>query len=240
MTRRANSYLTRRVNKLTTFTMTTAQERKQQERLARRRRIQRAAREVFAEKGYAKTSIEQVARQASLSVGAIYLYFRSKEDLYVSLLEETFEMFDSELMQIRSRADLHHVDRIQAAWLFFGQWAVSDLEGSRTLRLLSQPGLRKQLSDEVAERTARGIGRVREHFAALIASGVEAGVYRRGTSPEATADLLWSLFLGLLQSNDARINLELPGASFTEAARSALATVEGSIRQAARVAAEAA
>jgi len=220
--------------------MTTAQERKQQERLARRRRIQRAAREVFAEKGYARTSIEQVARQASLSVGAIYLYFRSKEDLYVSLLEETFEVFDSELMQIRSRSDLPNTDRVQAAWLFFAQWAVSDLEGSRTLRLLSQPGLRKQLSDEVSERTARGIGRVREHLVALVDAGIEAGLYRPATSPEAVADLLWALFLGLLQSNDARINLELSGASFTEAARTALATVEGSIRQQPRVAAEAA
>ena len=75
--------------------MTTAHERKQQERHARRRRIQRAARSVFAEKGYAKTSIEQIAREASLSVGAIYLYFRSKEDLYISLLEETLELFDA-------------------------------------------------------------------------------------------------------------------------------------------------
>ena len=76
----------------------------------------------------------------------------------------------------------------------------------------------RRCSDEVAERTARGIGRVREHFAALIASGIDSGTYRPDTAPEATADMLWALFLGLLQSNDARINLELPGASFTEAA----------------------
>ena len=85
--------------------MTTAQERKQQERHARRRRIQRAARTVFAEKGYAKTSIEQIAREASLSVGAIYLYFRSKEDLYVSLLEETLETFDNDLSAVAHRGD---------------------------------------------------------------------------------------------------------------------------------------
>lgn len=220
--------------------MTTAQERKQQERQARRRRIQRAAREVFAEKGYAKTSIEQVARQASLSVGAIYLYFRSKEDLYVSLLEETFEVFNTELEQIHTRTDLRPGDRLQAAWLFFGQWAVSDLEGSRTLRILSQPGLRKQLSDEVADSTARGVGMIRGHLSRLIGGGIDAGVYNDSFTPDSAADLLWSLFLGLLQTNDARINLELPGASFSESARTALATFEGSLRQPARVAAEAA
>src|SRR6187549_1054769 len=94
--------------------MTTAQERKQQERQARRRRIQRAARTVFAERGYAKTSIEQIAREASLSVGAIYLYFRSKEDLYVSLLEETLTVFDVEMAQLREQTEVSN--RLRDTW----------------------------------------------------------------------------------------------------------------------------
>jgi len=209
--------------------MTTAQERKQQERQARRRRIQRAAREVFAEKGYAKTSIEQVARQASLSVGAIYLYFRSKEDLYVSLLEETFELFNAELTQLRGNT-LRADDRLGAAWRFFTQWAVSDVEGTRTLRLMSQPGLKKQLSDEVAKASSDGLTMVRGHLTALIASSVETGHYNT-IDAEQTADVIWALFLGLLQVNDARLNLELPGASFTEAARTAFTGFEGSLRR---------
>lgn len=210
--------------------MTTAQERKRQERQARRRRIQQAAREVFAEKGYTKTSIEQVARQASLSVGAIYLYFRSKEDLYISLLEETLEAFDAELAQIRGRTDLPPAARLQAAWSYFTSWAVSDVEGTRILRLISQPGVRKQLSDEVAEACAKGLTCVREHFAALLRDGIEAGHYR-AVNPEERADLLVSLFMGLLQTADARANLELPGPSFTESAQAAFAAVESGLRQ---------
>lgn len=219
--------------------MTTAQQRKQQERQARRRRIQRAAREVFAEKGYAKTSIEQVARQASLSVGAIYLYFRSKEDLYISLLEETFEVFDAEMRQIRTRTDLRPADRLGAAWMFLSQWSVADVEGTRTLRLVSQPGVRKQLSDEVAAATRAGLESLREHFSNLIQGAIDAGVYRPVDARDS-ADLLWSLFLGLLQSNDARLNLEIDGTSLTEAARNALSVFEGSLRQAPGRVAEAA
>jgi AcrR family transcriptional regulator len=219
--------------------MTTAQERKQQERQARRRRIQRAAREVFAEKGYAKTSIEQVARQASLSVGAIYLYFRSKEDLYVSLLEETFEVFDVELSQLRARADLRPDQRLHAAWSYLTQWAVSDVEGTRILRLISQPGIRKQLSDEVAESASRGLGSIREHLASLVEDAATAGVYRAGSGAEA-AELLWALFLGVMQASDARANLELSGTSFSEAARLAFGTIEATLRTAPARVAEAA
>ena len=81
--------------------MTNAQERKAQERQARRRRIQEAARTVFAERGYTGASIELIARAAQLSVGAIYLYFRSKEDLYTSLIEDTLTVFDVEMAQVR-------------------------------------------------------------------------------------------------------------------------------------------
>lgn len=236
MTRRGIFELTRRVTLPKTFAMTMAQERKKQERQARRRRIQRAAREVFAEKGYAKTSIERVARQASLSVGAIYLYFRSKEDLYASLLEETLEMIDSELSQVRARTDVRSADRLQAAWSFLCQWAVSDVEGTRTLRLLAQPNVRKQLSDEVAEAMSKGLTSIRSHLSAIIAAGNDSGIY--SADAEETATTLWALFLGLLQANDARLNLELSGLSFTETARAALTAVEAGLRrQAAKLAA---
>ena len=209
--------------------MTTAQERKQQERQARRRRIQEAAREVFTEKGYAKTSIEQVARRATLSVGAIYLYFRSKEDLYVSLLEDTLEKFDQDMNEIRTRSDLTPVSRLQTAWAYFVEWAENDPEGTRTIRLVSQPDIRKQLSDEVAEATSRGLVRIREHLMELISAGMEAEVYRRVDAGES-ADILWSLYIGLLQTTDARNNLGIGGPSFAQSARSAFSAIETGLR----------
>ncbi len=209
--------------------MTTAQERKQQERHARRRRIQRAARTVFAEKSYAKASIEQIAREAQLSVGAIYLYFRSKEDLYVSLLEETLEQFDTDLSAIRQDSEKSPDERLHTAWHYLTQWAAGDIEATRVLRLVSQPGVRKQLSDEVAEAVAAGIARIKSHMAGIVEEGMDASIYQRGNADQ-TIDLCWSLFLGILQANDARLNLDLPGASFEDLARSAFAAVDTSLR----------
>jgi len=194
---------------------------------------------VFAERGYAKTSIEQVARQASLSVGAIYLYFRSKEDLYISLLEETLESFDAELGAIRTRSDLHPTSRLQAAWSHLTGWAMSDVEGTRILRLIAQPGVRKQLSDEVAIASAGGIEKIRNHFASLVRAGIEAGRYRPVDAQE-TADLLWSLFIGILETSDARKNLGLEGPSFTESTQAAFAAIEGGLRGMVSAVAEAA
>lgn len=210
--------------------MTTAQERKQQERTARRRRIQRAARTVFAEKGYAKTSIEQIAREASLSVGAIYLYFRSKEDLYVSLLEETLDLFDTELRQIRARSEVSAPERLRNAWSFLTQWAATDVEASRVLRLISQPNVRAQLSDEVVEAVGKGLAQTREHLGAIVQDGMNSGQYRRGaTGP--VVDLFWCLLIGVLETNDARSNLDLPGAAYNDLTQYGFAAIDTTLRQ---------
>src|SRR5205085_11542491 len=107
--------------------MTNAQERKAQERQARRRRIQEAARTVFSERGYAGASIELIARAAQLSVGAIYLYFRSKEDLYVSLIEDTLTVFDVDMAQLRERTEIPN--RLRETWDVLVRWAEKDPEG---------------------------------------------------------------------------------------------------------------
>ena len=170
-----------------------------------------------------------IAREASLSVGAIYLYFRSKEDLYVSLLEETLELFDSELRQIRARMEQPADERLRNAWAFLTQWAASDIEASRVLRLISQPNIRPQLSDEVSESIGRGLATVREHLAAIVQDGASAGLYRRSAT-QPVVDLLWCLLLGVLEANDARINLDLPGGSYAELAQAAFGAIDSSLR----------
>lgn len=184
--------------------MTNAQERKAQERQARRRRIQEAARTVFAERGYAGASIELIARAAQLSVGAIYLYFRSKEDLYVSLVEDTLTVFDVEMAQVRENVEVGK--RLRETWKILVTWAGTNVEGPRTLRLLAQPAIRPQLSDEVVAAVQAGIGRIQDHIGACVADGIHAGIYRQVNAREI-ADLAWSVLLGSLDAAEMNANL---------------------------------
>src|SRR5271157_1277432 len=47
-----------------------------------------AARKVFAEKGFSDTTMDQVAECAGIAKGTLYLYFRSKRDIYLAALME--------------------------------------------------------------------------------------------------------------------------------------------------------
>jgi AcrR family transcriptional regulator len=206
--------------------MTNAQERKAQERQARRRRIQEAARAVFSERGYAGASIELIARAAQLSVGAIYLYFRSKEDLYVSLIEDTLTVFDVEMAQLRDQADVSN--RLREAWSIVVRWAEKDPEGPRILRLLAQPAIRPQLSDEVVSAVSAGLGRIQQHIATCVADGIHAGVYRQVNATEI-ADLAWSVLLGSLDAAEMHANLGLGNEALSSRAERALQLIESSL-----------
>jgi AcrR family transcriptional regulator len=203
--------------------MTNAQERKAQERQARRRRIQEAARTVFAERGYAGASIELIARAAQLSVGAIYLYFRSKEDLYTSLIEDTLTVFDVEMAQVREQTETSK--RLRETWSILVRWAEKDAEGPRILRLLAQPAIRPQLSDEVVVAVSAGLQRIGDHIGACIADGIHAGVYRQVNAREV-ADLAWSVLLGSLDAAEMHTNLGLPAEPLIARTDRALGLIE--------------
>lgn len=206
--------------------MTNAQERKAQERQARRRRIQEAARTVFAEKGYAGASIELIARAAQLSVGAIYLYFRSKEDLYVSLVEDTLVSFDVAMGRVRE--DVEVSARLRETWDLLVKWAEREAEGPRILRLLAQPAIRPQLSDEVVAAVQSGISRIQDHMGACVADGIHAGLYRQVNAREI-ADLAWSVLLGSLDAAEMHASLGLPTEPLATRTDRALALIESAL-----------
>src|ERR1041384_3287743 len=56
-------------------------------RAGKRDAILRAAIDVFAERGYFNAQVADVARAAGVAAGTVYLYFRSKDDLLISIFE---------------------------------------------------------------------------------------------------------------------------------------------------------
>jgi AcrR family transcriptional regulator len=61
-------------------------------RAASRSRILRSAKKLFAERGYDRTTMQDIVRDAKTSIGNAYFYFSNKEDLVTSLLEESLRL----------------------------------------------------------------------------------------------------------------------------------------------------
>ena len=58
----------------------------------KQQRILDAAIAEFAANGFAGANINRIARQAGISIGAMYKYFRSKEDLYLTIIERAHHL----------------------------------------------------------------------------------------------------------------------------------------------------
>ncbi|MEE2644824.1 MAG: TetR/AcrR family transcriptional regulator [Myxococcota bacterium] len=75
----------------------------------KRERILNAAVQVFAAKGFHHARVSDVAREAEVADGTIYIYFKSKDDLLISLFEERMEeivaRFEANLAKLESPRD---------------------------------------------------------------------------------------------------------------------------------------
>lgn len=70
-------------------------ERKEREKLQRREEIILAAEKVFFSKGFERSTMEDIADQAELSKGTLYLYFKSKEDLHLAVARKAIILLNS-------------------------------------------------------------------------------------------------------------------------------------------------
>ena len=71
----------------------------------------------FATKGYSAASINDVAREAHISIGAMYSYFSSKEDLFLAVVDHAYTLMDEILRSVaEASTDLYdYVERMLAA-----------------------------------------------------------------------------------------------------------------------------
>src|SRR4030042_6923195 len=72
-------------------------ERREREEQGRLEAILRAASSVFARKGYYETRMDDIALEAELAKGTIYYYYKSKDEIFVHLLERESEKVGEEI-----------------------------------------------------------------------------------------------------------------------------------------------
>lgn len=160
---------------------------------ARRRQILDAAAELFAERGFARTSMSDVVRASGLSMGAIYRYFPSKVDLVVAMGEghggEVGDGFPDERPgELLARlADERGPGRGHAR-LSIQIWAEAAVE------------------PPLAARVASVHQRLQDHLVELLRDGV--GPDEHGPQDEAVAQVALSAVIGLAALSAAGVPVD--------------------------------
>jgi len=74
--------------------------------LSKKETIIQAAMKLFAEKGYHATSMQEIAEQSGMAKGSLYNYFKSKEEIALSIFRYHYEMLFQKLEQVANDATL--------------------------------------------------------------------------------------------------------------------------------------
>ncbi|WP_123024241.1 TetR/AcrR family transcriptional regulator [Mycolicibacterium stellerae] len=150
------------------------------EQWTRERRLERtrsllldAAEEVFAEKGFTAASLDDIARAAGYTKGAIYKHFATKEDFFLAVSDRYWRRYFDNFAEVLSAANevgAPELDAIAQRWrqLSIDRGAEHAALGHEfTLYLLRNPDARERVAakrsevvDELAKFIVRGIDRM--------------------------------------------------------------------------------
>ncbi len=92
----------------------------------RRTKIVDAARSVFARKGFVRGIMDEIAKEAGIAKGTVYLYFRSKREIYKAVLDRDMESLKTDTME-RIEAAKTLKDKIRA----FAQTRIENAEARK-------------------------------------------------------------------------------------------------------------
>jgi len=149
---------------------------RQRRKEARPGEILEAAFEEFALKGFAGTRVDDVALRAGITKGTVYLYFPSKEDLFVATFKEMVQPTLDLLASLATNPKGPAMEILRTYFRFVYDALVHDRRGRELLRLVLADGARfpelaVRWHDEV-------IGPVNARLAAVLDYGVERGEFR--------------------------------------------------------------
>ncbi len=173
------------------------QERKEREKERRRQQIMVAAKRVFSNKGFNKATMEDIAQEAELSPGTLYLYFKNKEELYASLSLRILQYLLIRVEHVNEEKDSGPEEKLKS--LVDAMYDVYEfdpliiinmfhLQSSETLKNLSP-----QLMEEIKLLSRKSLGSIAQIFK----EGVETGIFI-DKHPVALADTFWALFSGVV------------------------------------------
>lgn len=147
----------------------------------RTRSVLEATRKIISREGFDAVTMERVAREAGITKGAIYLYFRNKQEMVLLAIEEiASEIVDA----VERRMNSHALPWEKLCQLVRSQIEIMEQHGELLRALLLD---RRLLSDSPAGEQTRRLLRFRKRHEANIKQILDEGVRKKTFHPVDTA-----------------------------------------------------
>jgi AcrR family transcriptional regulator len=172
-------------------------ERKAREKLIRHQQILDAAYEVFNQVGFFAATMDQIAERAEIAKGTIYIYFKSKEEVYFSLLLNGQDILINMLTDIKKRQpppDQLLGEMAKTLFRFYREHT----SYFRIFMVMQQEDMQAKLSPELSQQINDQATMILNLLSNQIQIAVDTGAFD-SVSPWHVANILWGSFNGITQ-----------------------------------------
>ncbi len=178
-------------------------ERKEREKQLRRESILDAAESVFFEKGLIASTMDEIAEKAELSKGTLYLYYRSKDDLYLGVICRGFDILIIKLIESVSPnvSTIQKLLNIGSAYYNFSQ---KHTHYFRMFSFLESPQFHTMASEELLNESHNQSKRAWDVIIDVISNGIKDGTFRENIDPVQMAIILWSNATAIMKLKDRK------------------------------------
>lgn len=151
----------------------------------KREAILRAAIKVFAGNGYFNSKVSDIAREAGVADGTVYLYFKNKDDILHSIFDRAMAEFIAE-----GRREIEPIEDAAEKLRRIAKLHLERLSADRELAIVFQVELRGS-TKFMEEFSAAGFAEYLDIIRRTIAEGQKTGAFRKDLSPTVAAKILY-------------------------------------------------
>jgi AcrR family transcriptional regulator len=165
-------------------------------RAARRKQIVDAGRHCVADQGFHKTTMSDVIRESGLSAGAVYGYFRSKDEILAAIADDALGNVDEIFGKLLADPGLSPVAALQATLEYVVQ--IADQPGGDVTKVGLQAWAEALRDEAIMDIASSKYAMLRKHFADIARRGQQNGTIDADADPEQVAQAMFGLVPGFI------------------------------------------
>ena len=172
-------------------------ERRGKEKDSRKKLILKSARTLFFKKGFNKVTVDEIAKCSELGKGSIYLYFKSKEEIYAQILLNDIDNFNQQVSVLLDKKNTASDLLVEYSCIYV-DFFLNDGELFRILMTyMLQPAkmnLTEKLNSQILTANARSI----DVIGRILQLGVTSKEFSANINLKQNQNAVWGLLNGII------------------------------------------
>ncbi len=173
------------------------EERRKRERENRKNAIIRAARRLFFEKGFKSVTVESIAKRAELSKGAIYLHYKSKEEIYAHILLGDIGKFHERFADLIEESSSASEALMRFAEIYI-DFFLHDSEVFRSLMNFMIHAAEMNLPADLYKESIKTTNKTINIIDSILEYGIKSGEFNPDIHFHAKRNAIWGMLNGII------------------------------------------